>query len=68
MSIYKNHHNVNKCETVSTFRTTGFINGTVDNNIYEIEVEVYRWIERSRDRERERCVTDVKDYTNDSLR
>ena len=53
-SIYKNHHYINKCKTVSTLRTMGFFNGTVDD--------------RERERERERCVTDVKDYTNDTLR
>ena len=51
-SIYKNHHYTNKCKTVSTLRTMSFINGTVDN----------------RERERERDVADVKDYTNDTLR
>ena len=40
-SIYKNHHYINKCKTVSTLRTMGFFNGTVDN--------------REREREREMC-------------
>ena len=49
MSIYKNHHYINKCKTVSTLRTTGYINGTVDNR------------ERERERERERGMCNKRD-------
>ena len=57
---------MNKCKTVSSLSITGLFNGTVDNNIFDIDgsiktprswsisISIDRSIDRERERERER--------------